>query len=132
MRWTEKEAPHDHSTARRRRYVGPHPIPGCATLRFELWARGTSIAAMHTMFEVFLVPGSTGEGLLSQETLDDTLAQVMTREQAEAVGFSGIPDADDDRLFIVVAKRDEKRIMNALEASNQVGRFAVHPVDIDL
>jgi hypothetical protein len=87
---------------------------------------------MHTMFEVFLVPGATGDGLLSQETLDDTLAQVMTREQAEAVGFSGLPDAEGSRLFIVVAKRDEKRIMNALEASNQVGRFAVHPVDIDL
>lgn len=87
---------------------------------------------MHSMFEVYLVPGATGEGLLSQETLDDTLAQVMTKDQAEAVGFSGIPEADEDRLFIVVARRDEKRIMNALEASHQVGRFAVHPVDIDL
>ena len=87
---------------------------------------------MHVMFEVVLAPGALGEGLISQETLKDTQAQVMTREEAEQVGFQGIPDDPHgrDRRFVVVAKRDERRIMNQLEANPEVAGFQPHYVDI--
>jgi len=87
---------------------------------------------MHVMFEVFLAPGSSGAGLLTQETIDDTAAQVMTVEQAEKIGFSGLPaDAEGRaRLLVVVAKVDERRIQNVLEASPQIAGFRVHLVDL--
>jgi len=86
------------------------------------------------MFEVYLAPGATGEGMFTQETLDDTMAQMMTPEQAKAVGFDGLPEPPDgvNALFVVVAKRDERRIHNALEASAQAAQFQMHEVDIDL
>ena len=87
---------------------------------------------MHTLFELYLAPGHHGEGLITQETLDDTQAQVMTREQAEKVGFSGLPAGPEGikQLWIVVGKIDERRIMNHLEASPQVAKFTIHAVDI--
>ncbi|MEM9692354.1 MAG: hypothetical protein AAGA56_07405 [Myxococcota bacterium] len=87
---------------------------------------------MHIMLEVYLSAGASGEGLLTQETLDDTQAQVMTAEQAAAVGFSGLPEpaAPGDRRFIIATKSDERRLMNALEASAQVAQFRSHDVNL--
>jgi len=87
---------------------------------------------MHTMFEMYLAPGHSSEGLLSQETLDDTKAQIMTRAEAEKVGFGGLPEGPEgiEQRFIVVQKIDERRIMNLLESSPQVAKFAVHEVNI--
>jgi len=91
---------------------------------------------MHVMIELYLAPGATGEGLFTQETLDDTQAQVMTPEQAKAVGFDGLPDDPQEgaerreRRLVVVGKIDERRIINVLEASPQVSNFQVHDVDI--
>ncbi|MEM1030204.1 MAG: hypothetical protein AAF928_22175 [Myxococcota bacterium] len=89
---------------------------------------------MHVMFEIYLAPGATGEGMFTQETLDDTMAQMMSPEDAKAVGFDGLPSPPEGvrSVFVVVAKRDERRIHNALEASPQAAQFRVHPVDIDL
>lgn len=85
---------------------------------------------MWTLFEVFLVPGSLGGELLSQETLDDTEAQVMTLEEAEKVGFQGLPERPGTERRLVVCKHGEaRRIQNALEANAQVGQFQVHHVD---
>jgi hypothetical protein len=86
---------------------------------------------MHTMFEVYLAPGSFGE-LLTEETARDTMAQVMTKEEAEQVGFAGLPDGPEgvEQRFIVVAKSDERRILNALEANPLVAKFALHEVNI--
>ena len=47
---------------------------------------------MWTLFEVFLVPGSLGGEILSEETVRDTEAKEMTVEEAAQVGFEGIPD----------------------------------------
>jgi len=87
---------------------------------------------MHVLFEVLLAPGASGEGLFTRETLDDTAAQVMTVAEAERIGLSGIPEAPEgqDRLLVVVAKIDERRIQNVLEASGQVAGFRVHLVDL--
>ncbi len=87
---------------------------------------------MHTMFEIYLAPGHSGEGLLTQQTIDDTMAQVMTRHEAEQVGFGGLPEAPPgvEQRFIIVSKSDERRIMNVLEASPQVAKFAAHEVNL--
>ncbi len=88
---------------------------------------------MHVMFEVYLAPGATGEGMFTQETLDDTMAQMMTPEQAKAVGFDGLPEPPEgvSSVFVVVAKRDERRIYNVLEGNPQAAQFRVHEVNID-
>jgi hypothetical protein len=85
---------------------------------------------MHVLFEVLLAPGSPGQGLLTEETLRDTQAQVMTREEAEAVGFSGLPDDGQPRRYIICAERDAGRIRNALTASNAVAAYDMHPIDM--
>ena len=84
------------------------------------------------MFLVYLAPGSSGEGLLTEETLKDTLAQVMTEEQAEAVGFSGMPADPEgrERRFIVVAQGDSRRVMGQLEMNPQVAQFSVHDITL--
>ena len=84
------------------------------------------------LYEVYLVPGASGAPLLSQETKDDTGAQEMTPEQAEQVGFHGIPDDPHgrQRRFIVCQHSDERRIHNVLEASAQVANFQIHEVEM--
>lgn len=80
------------------------------------------------MFEVYLTPDASGEGLLTEETLRDTKALVMTDEEAEREGFLDIPEPAVDRgerRLIVVGKTDERRIQNALEANPQVAGFRV-------
>jgi len=85
---------------------------------------------MHVMFEVFLKPGTTGEGLVSEETLADTQAQIMTPDEAKAVGLDGLPDDPEgrERRFIVIAKSDERRIYHQLELSPEVTAFRLHEI----
>ncbi len=85
---------------------------------------------MHVMFEVFLTPGSFGNALLTEETKADTQAQVMTKAEAEAVGFGGLPDDGRERRFVVCAEKDARRIQNALTASADVAAFDVHPINM--
>ena len=84
------------------------------------------------MFQVFLAPGHPGEELLTPQTVDDTMAQVMTPEEAAAVGFSGLPEAPEgvQQRFIIVGQSDRRRIMQALEHSPQVAKFAVHEISL--
>jgi hypothetical protein len=85
---------------------------------------------MHVMFEVFLQPGATGDALLSDETLADTQAQIMTPEEAAAVGLQGLPDDPEgrERRFIVVQQSDARRIHQQLELNDQVGAFRLHEI----
>jgi hypothetical protein len=87
---------------------------------------------MHVMFEVYLVPGANAADLLTQETIEDTKAQVMTRAEAEKTGFSGIPDDPEgrERRFIVIRRRDQNRIQNVLDAHPEVTGFRIHDFDI--
>ena len=87
---------------------------------------------MHVMFEVILAPGASAKGLLSQETIEDTKAQVMTRAEAEKVGFQGIRDEPQgrDRRFIVVVRSDQRRIQNRLDALPEVTGYEVHDFDL--
>jgi 1,6-anhydro-N-acetylmuramate kinase len=87
---------------------------------------------MFTLFEVFLVPGPQAEGMkiLSDEVLELTQAQVMTPEQAEAVGFHGIPEDPEGRkrVFIACAPTHARLIHSRLESSAVVGAFRLHDV----
>ena len=87
---------------------------------------------MMVIFEVFLAPGTNPEvtPLLSDEVLELTQAQVMTPEQAEAVGFAGLP-ADPEgrrRLFVACAQKDARLVHTRLESSVLCAAFRIHDV----
>jgi hypothetical protein len=86
---------------------------------------------MMVVFEVHVVPGSDPTSILTAETLRDTQAQVMTRTEAQKVGFSGLPEApaDHEVRYVAVAKRDANRIQRAFEANDAVGLFRAFDVD---
>lgn len=84
---------------------------------------------MMMVFEVYLAAGVDPDGLLTSETIGDTGAQVMTLEEARAVGFSSLPEPGDKVVrFIAVAERDARRIQRVLETNHIVSRFRVHEV----
>lgn len=84
---------------------------------------------MHTVFEVHLAPNRSGDDFLSDETLEETNAQVMTTEQASALGFQGIPDDPNVRL-VVVMHRDRKFMAGALERAHDVVGFRAHEIEL--
>jgi hypothetical protein len=83
------------------------------------------------VFEVHVVPGSDPASILTAETLHDTQAQVMTRTEAQKVGFHGLPEApaDHEVRYVAVAKRDENRIQRGFEANDAVGLFRKFDVE---
>ena len=86
---------------------------------------------MMVVFEVHVVPGCDPTTILTQETLRDTQAQVMTRAEAQKVGFGGLPEApaDHEVRYIAVAKRDAGWIQKRLEASEAAATFRMFDVD---
>jgi hypothetical protein len=81
------------------------------------------------LIELHLVKGArTFE--LSAEILRDTQAQMMTPEQASAVGFGGLPapPAGTEVRYVAVLDRDSRWILNALEADPNVASFRMHEV----
>jgi hypothetical protein len=89
------------------------------------------MARMMVVFEVHVVPGCDPTHILTQETLRDTQAQVMTRAEAHKVGFHGLPEppADHEVRYVAVAKRDEQRIQRSFESNEVVGLFRKFDVD---
>lgn len=86
---------------------------------------------MMVVFEVFLAPGADASGILSEETIRSTHAQIMTLEEAKKVGFGGLPEPPPGKelRLIAVAKRDASWIHRALETSESVGGFRMHEID---
>jgi hypothetical protein len=84
---------------------------------------------MLNLFVAHLTPGADGSAILSAETVADTGAQVMTPEQAKAVGFAGLPDYPANVALIVSRTSDRNRILSSLEQSPAVAKFEVHEVD---
>lgn len=86
---------------------------------------------MLCLFECFLAPGHDGSSLLTEETIDDTQAQIMTDSDAEQIGFSGLPPntTGNARIFVVCAPRDARRIQHSLELSPQVAQYRQHEVN---
>jgi hypothetical protein len=86
---------------------------------------------MLLVFEVHLAPGSDGGAILSDEALASTNAQVMTLDEAAAVGFSGFSAANESAArvrLIAAAERDRGFISSALERSHEVTGYRVHEV----
>jgi hypothetical protein len=83
------------------------------------------------VFEVIVAAGHDPDALLSDEVLRETQAQVMTLEQAAAVGFSGArPDPKGRALrLIAVAPRDAQFVQRRLEANDAVSSFRPHEVE---
>jgi hypothetical protein len=86
---------------------------------------------MMVVFEVHVVPGTDPTSILTAETRRDTQAQVMTRSEAQKVGFHGLPEApaDHEVRYVAVAKRDENRIQRSFEANDAVGLFRKFDVE---
>jgi hypothetical protein len=86
---------------------------------------------MMTVFEVHLAEGSDGAGLLSDEVLRETGAQVMTLQEAALVGFQGLQalDGSGDVRLIAVRARDAAWIHRCLETHAAVAAFRAHQVD---
>lgn len=84
---------------------------------------------MH-IFECHLVAGSDPSTLLSEETLRETQAQVMTPDEARAVGFGRFGEAKDggEVRLVAVAMRDAQWIHRVMERSPIVTSYKVHEV----
>ena len=84
---------------------------------------------MLKVFEVHLAHGHDGSDILSDEIREETLAQLMTGQEAAAIGFSGFESADSSLRLIAVAPKDAGWIEKALERSPSVAGYRVHDVD---
>jgi hypothetical protein len=80
------------------------------------------------LYEVFLVDGSEGTVILSDEVKQETGAQVFTPEEAALVGLEGIPEDPENRPRVLIAcsPSNKQFIASRLEASAAVGTFKLH------
>ena len=87
---------------------------------------------MHLLFEVYLVPGAKGEQLLTQETLEDTKARIMTRPELEAEGFHEIKDdpQNRERRYVVIRRSDQNRLANWFDVHQEVTGYEIHDFDL--
>lgn len=83
--------------------------------------------AMH-LFEVFITNEWDRDTLLSAEVLEMTGAQVFSAQEAELVGFEGIPEDPEGRarVFVACAPSHEQLIASRLETSAGVDAFRLH------
>jgi len=101
----------------------------CIARRFALASGGRARDALGVIvFTVKVHPGTDPQTLLSDEIKKETMAQVMTPQEAEAVGFSGFGE-DPNLCLIAVADRDARWIEKALERSPAVYGYQPHKVD---
>lgn len=86
---------------------------------------------MLIVYEVIVARGHDPDTLLSEEALQDTQAQVMTIDEAKAVGFSGAqPDPKGHEIrLIAVAPRDARYVERRLEGNDAVQAFRKHEVE---
>jgi len=87
---------------------------------------------MLVLFEVVVARGQDPDSLLSPEVLAETKAQVMSLDDARAVGFSGArPDPQGLEVRLVaVAPRDARFVQSRLESNHAVASFRAHEVDL--
>jgi hypothetical protein len=85
---------------------------------------------MLIIYEVIVARGEDPETLLSAETLEETQAQVMTLDQARAIGIShGEPNPRGLEVrLIAVSPRDARFVQSRLEASPAAQSFRAHEV----
>ncbi|MEM9193501.1 MAG: hypothetical protein AAGF12_30280 [Myxococcota bacterium] len=86
---------------------------------------------MLIVFEVHHMPSVEPKDLLSEEVRNETMAQIMSVEEAAAVGFQAANlEAAPNRAvcLIAVAQKDARFIQSRLEASQAVTSFRGHEV----
>jgi hypothetical protein len=84
---------------------------------------------MLTVFEVILdAARDRNHPILSEETVQETSAQVMTPDEARHVGLGdfGAPTPGREKLLIAVNARDARWIQAALERSAAVTGYKIH------
>lgn len=81
------------------------------------------------VFTVKVQPGIDLQSLLSDEIKRETMAQIMTAEEAAALGFQGFAN-DPGLCLIAVGDRDAGWIEKALERSPVVFGYQPHRVDM--
>lgn len=86
---------------------------------------------MLTVFEVVISPHADADAILGPEVLEETMAQVMTIDEASAVGFQGVqPDPDGNQVRLVaVSPKDARFIESRLEANADVRGYRKHEVE---
>lgn len=83
---------------------------------------------MLILFELHVRPGFDEDVFLSEEGRRETEARVMTREQAEVAGLSGLPESDGEVRYVLVNARHRRWIERAIDADAQVTGFNVHDI----
>ena len=85
---------------------------------------------MLIIYEVVVARGEDPDALLSPETLGETQAQIMTLDEARAVGFThGEPHPQGLEVrLIAVSPGDARFVQSRLEASPAAQSFRAHEV----
>ncbi len=87
---------------------------------------------MLIVFEVYTMATATPQDVISEEVQKETMAQIMSPAEAEAVGFGSLPEPPENRklLLVACADKDAKYVQNRLERSEAVTGFRAHEVEV--
>jgi hypothetical protein len=85
---------------------------------------------MLIVFEVIIARGEDSNTFLSDDVLEETKAQIMTIDEARAVGFTRAEPRMDglEVRMVAVAERDARFIQSRLEGSSMVQSFRAHEI----
>lgn len=86
---------------------------------------------MLVVFAAYMARGHGDDELISQEMLEHSKAQVMSLDQAQKLGFQGIPDhpSGGSVKVIVARKQDVSWIQRRLDSHPWVQQFEMAEVD---
>ena len=83
---------------------------------------------MLIVFELHVRPGFDPEAFLSAESRKETEARVLTREEAENVGLSGLPEPRGEVRYVLVNARHRRWVERAIDMDPQITGFDVYDV----
>lgn len=83
---------------------------------------------MLIVFELHVMPDFDASAFLSDEARRETEARVLTREEAERAGLSGLPEVSGDVRYVLVNARHRRWIERAIEAYPHVTGFDVYDI----
>jgi hypothetical protein len=85
---------------------------------------------MLIVFELYVRPGFDKDSFLSEESRRETEARVLTREEAENAGLSGLPEPQHpgEVRYVLVNARHRRWVERAIDAAPEITGFNVHDV----
>ncbi|GEM_PF-5585773 len=86
---------------------------------------------MPMLFEVFLEAATIPESLLSEETIQETGAKLLSPEAAVTAGLSGLPTGDPSKgvqYFVMVAAEHERWVQRQLDHHAGVRHYQAHSI----